>query len=201
MVKKFVSLLSAEALNYKQVIEDFERKGFDGFHFDIMDGHFVKNFAFNSNIIKSLRKITKLPFQAHLEIENPGEYIDMFIDCGCDMITIHPQTCKPEKELRYIKSRGVIASVAVDPDIDINFIKDYFGLIDDVLVMSVYPGFGGQKFIKSSLKKIKELKRIILKNNLNLSISIDGGVSDLNYKSIVNSEADILIYGSTLFNE
>ena len=88
--KKFLSLLSADIANYESVIKSFERKGFDGFHFDIMDGHFVKNFAFGPNIIKSLRKVTKLPFQAHLEIENPGEYIDMFINCGCQIITIHP---------------------------------------------------------------------------------------------------------------
>jgi len=201
MIKKFASLLSAEALNYKKLIKDLEKCGYDGFHFDIMDGHFVKNFAFNANIIRSLRKTTKLPFQAHLEIENPGEYIDMFIDCGCEIITIHPQICKPERELRYIKSRNAIASIAIDPDIDLKFVKNYFKLIDNVVIMAVYPGFGGQKFIKDSLKKIKKLKSIILKNDLSITVSVDGGVDDMTQNSIIKSGADILIYGSYLFKK
>ena len=200
MVKKFISLLSADALHYKSLIKDLEKKNFDGFHFDIMDGHFVKNFAFNANIIKSLRKITKLPFQAHLEIENPEEYIDMFLNCGCSSISLHPQTCSNiERELRYIRSKNAIASVAIDPDIKIDIINKYLNLIDNVIVMTVYPGFGNQKFIEKSLNKIKDLKKVLINNNLNINISVDGAVNEDTQDRLIKSGADILIYGSSIF--
>lgn len=199
MVTKYASLLSAEASNYKKIIEDIEKKGFTGFHFDVMDGHFVKNFAFNAAIIKSLRKLTVLPFQAHLEIENPGEYIDMFIECGCQIITIHPQTCKLERELRYIRTRNALASVAIDPELEIDVIREHMNLIDNVVVMSVYPGFGNQKFIDGSLKKIKSLKGIAMENNLEITISVDGGIDNKTKDKVIDSGADILIFGSSLF--
>lgn len=194
MIKKYASLLSANAVNYQKVIKNLEKQNIDGFHFDIMDGHFVRNFAFNASIIKSLRSITKLPFQAHLEIESPGEYLDMFIDCGCQIITIHPQTCKLERELRYIRSKNINASVAIDPDISIDAIKDFMGLIDNVVIMTVYPGFGGQRLYIKQLKKIELLKEIIIKDKLNITISVDGGVNRNTEKMIIKSGADILIY-------
>lgn len=200
MIKKFASLLSADASNYSAIIMDIQRRNFDGIHFDIMDGHFIKNFAFNSNIIKSLRKITDLPFQAHLEIEDPSEYIDMFIDAGCNIITLHPQTCKIERELRYLKSKNIKTSVAIDPDIEIDIIFNYLNLIDNVVIMAVYPGFGNQKFNDLSLEKIKRLKKLPIFNGRNITISVDGGVNDKTERIIIESGADILIYGSALFN-
>ncbi|MCL5771087.1 MAG: ribulose-phosphate 3-epimerase [Actinobacteria bacterium] len=199
MVKKYASLLSADASDYKKIIGDTEKKGFTGFHFDIMDGHFVKNFAFNATIIKSLRNLTKLPFQAHLEIENPGEYIDMFIDSGCQIITVHPQTCKLERELRYIRTKNALASVAIDPELGIDAVWGHKSLIDNVVVMSVYPGFGEQKFNEESLKKIKNLKKIIEENNLKITISVDGGINSKTENRVIESGADILIFGSYLF--
>jgi ribulose-phosphate 3-epimerase len=199
MVKKFASLLSADASNFEKVITRLEGSGYEGFHFDIMDGHFVKNFAFSPKVIKSLRRHTRLPFQAHLEIENPGEYIDMFIDAGCDMVTIHPQTCNAQRELRYLRAKNILGSVAVDPDIDIVEVFDYLNLIDNIIVMSVYPGFGNQKFISGTLKKIKKLKEKIENERLNITISIDGGVSKETEPEIIKSGCDILIYGSSLF--
>ena len=165
-----------------------------------MDGQFVKNFAFNAGIIRSLRKLTDLPFDAHLEIINPELYIDIFIDCGCQIITIHPQTCKfIERELRYIKSRGRITSVALDPDQDIEIIRNYINLIDNITVMSVYPGFGNQKFIQGTIKKIKNLKSMLINKNLKTTISVDGGIDEELEDEIIKSGADILIYGSKLF--
>ena len=199
MVQKFASLLSAEAHNYEKTIKKLEKQKYDGFHFDVMDGHFVKNFAFSPDLIKSLRKITSLTFQAHLEIENPGEYIDKFIESGCDIITLHPQTCKIEKELRYLRSRNIIASVAIDPDIDIDEILNYINLIDNIVIMSVYPGFGKQNFQKNSLIKIKRLKDIITTGNYDITISVDGGVCKEREKKLIEAGSDILIYGSTLF--
>jgi ribulose-phosphate 3-epimerase len=199
MVKKFASLLNADASNFEKVIAGLEKNGYNGFHFDIMDGHFVKNFAFGPKVIKSLRRHTGLPFQAHLEIENPGEYVDMFIDAGCNIITIHPQTCKAEKELRYLRAKNIISSVAIDPDINIEEVFDYLSLIDNIIIMSVYPGFGKQSFNASSLEKIRKLKAKILIEKLNISISVDGGVSKETEPELVKSGCDILIYGSSLF--
>ena len=199
MVQKFASLLSADASNYEKEIKKFEKQKYDGIHFDIMDGHFVKNFAFSPDLIKSLRKVTSLIFQAHLEIENPGEYLDRFIESGCNNITLHPQTCKIEKELRYLRSRNIITSVAIDPDIEIEEILSYIKLIDNIIIMSVYPGFGKQKFQKNSLTKIKRLKEIIVNDDYNISISVDGGVCKDREEELIEAGCDILIYGSALF--
>jgi ribulose-phosphate 3-epimerase len=200
MVKKFVSLLSADASNYEKIINKLEKENFDGFHFDILDGHFVRNFAFNASTIKSLRKLTKLPFNAHLEIENPEIFLDMFIEADCDIISIHPQTCKKlERDLRYIRARNVLSSVAIDPDIRIDYIKNYLPLIDNIIIMSVYPGFGNQKFIMSSLHKIEKTRKMIEKSNLDISISVDGAIDENISKKIIECGADILIYGSSLF--
>jgi ribulose-phosphate 3-epimerase len=199
MVKRFVSLLSAEAGNYEKIIKKIEAQNYNGLHFDIMDGHFVKNFAFGPGLIKSLRKITKLPFQAHLEIENPGEYTDMFIECGCDIITLHPQTCKIEKELRYLRAKNIITSVAIDPDIKITEVINYLGLIDNIIIMSVYPGLGEQKFQASSFMKIKRLREIIDAGKHDITISVDGGVNEDIEKKLIKIGSDILIYGSSFF--
>ncbi len=199
-IKKFASLLTADAGNYEKLLKDIEKEGFNGIHFDVMDGHFVKNFAFSPQIIKSLRKYTPLPFQAHLEIESPSDFIDLFIECGCNIITLHPQTCKIKRELRYLRARNITTSVAIDPDIKISEILDYISLIDNVIIMSVYPGFGKQKFLVHSLEKIKNLKNIIINNQLPVTISIDGGINPNNENQIIESGCDILIYGSSLFN-
>ncbi|MCL5985497.1 MAG: ribulose-phosphate 3-epimerase [Actinobacteria bacterium] len=201
MIKKFVSLLSADASNYGGTIKKLEKEGFNGFHFDVFDGNFVKNFAFNAEIIKSLRKLTALPFNAHLAIEDPGRFLETFIEVGCDIISIHPQACKKvERDLRYIKAKNILSSVVIDPDIKIDHITNYLPIIDNIIIMTVYPGFNKQKFIASSLVKIKMIKEIITENNLNISISVDGAVDKNTSKEIIECGADILIYGSSLFN-
>ncbi len=200
MIKKYGSILSADASNYGEAIKKIEDMKFDGLHFDIMDGHFVKNFAFNAQVISSLRKITKLTFGTHLEIENPGEYIEMFIDAGSDIITFHPQASNSvERDLRLIRARGILSSIAIDPDIEAFEFEKYFPLVDDIIVMSVYPGFGGQGFISSSLKKIKKIKESIISRGLDISISIDGSINEETSGPAIESGADILIYGSSIF--
>ena len=200
MTKKFVSLLSADASNYERTIKKLEREGFDGLHFDVIDGHFVKNFAFNAEIIRSLRKLTSLTFNAHLEIEDPEIYLDMFIDAGCNIVTIHPQVCKNvERGLRYLRAKNILSSIAIDPEIEIDYIKKYLPLIDNIIIMSVYPGFGKQKFIESSLNKIKNIKKIIIESETNISISVDGAIDDNISKKVIECGADILIYGSSIF--
>lgn len=199
-IKKFASLLSADPLDYKEVITGLENEGYDGFHFDVMDGHFVKNFAFDSWTIRSLRKLTGLPFGIHLEIENGPEYIDMFLDAGADIITIHPQTIKnPARSLRYLRAKKIGASIALDPDIKVSQIEGLLPLSDNVIVMSVYPGFGSQEFIKGSLKKISELKHLIQKEGLETTISVDGCINEKTSKEVIGAGADILIYGSSIF--
>lgn len=200
MIMRYVSLLSADAADYGKTIKKIEKDNYNGIHFDIMDGHFVKNFAFGPELIRSLRGITKLSFQAHLEIENPGEYIDLFIESGCDIITLHPQTCNIEKELRYLKAKNITSSVAVDPDIKIDRIINYLGLIDNIIIMSVYPGFGKQRFNENSYEKIKKLKKTLDSGGYNISISVDGGVNNKNEEKLIKAGADILIYGSSFFN-
>ncbi|MEI7615911.1 MAG: ribulose-phosphate 3-epimerase [Actinomycetota bacterium] len=200
MLKKFASLLSADASNYGQIIKDLENNKFDGFHFDVLDGHFVRNFAFGPGTIKSLRKLTGLPFNIHLETENPEIYMDMFIDAGSDMITFHPQACeKVERALRYLRAKNILTSFAVDPDIEIDYIKKYLPLIDNIIIMCVYPGFGSQKFIEKSLDKIRMTKKIIVESMLDISISVDGSINEDTSKKVIECGADILIYGSSLF--
>lgn len=200
MVKKFASLLDADASNYEKIIRFLEKERFDGLHLDVMDGHFVKNFAFGPQIIKSLRRITDLAFDVHLEIENPGEYLDMFINAGCDKAIIHPQASKNiERDLRYIKAKNVLSSLAISPDIKVKSIEKYLPLVDDIIIMCVYPGFGGQKFIKKSLQKIKIAKKIITSSKFNISISVDGSINKKTAKAVIEHGADILIYGSGLF--
>ncbi len=200
MIKKYASLLSASAVNYGKIIKKLEKENYDGLHFDIMDGHFVRNFAFSPHIIKCLRDITDLPFNVHLEIENPGEYLDMFIDAGCNIMTIHPQTSNyTERELRYLRAKGILTSLAIDPDIEVNYIEKYLPLVDNVIVLSVYPGFGEQKFIKKSLQKIKKIKDTVTNNDLDITVSVDGCVNEQTAKSVIEHGADILIYGSSIF--
>lgn len=200
MIKKFGSLLSADAADYGKIIKDLENKNFDGIHFDVMDGHFVRNFAFNATIIASLRKLTAMFFDTHLEIEDPEQYLDMFIGSGSNMITIHPQACRnPESALRYLRAKKVLSSIALDPDIKIKKILKYLPLIDNIIVMSVYPGFGEQEFIEGSFERIREIKKIITDGNLNISIAVDGSVNNKTEQKIIDCGADILIYGSSIF--
>jgi ribulose-phosphate 3-epimerase len=200
MIKKFGSLLSADAANYGRIIKDLENKKFSGIHFDVMDGHFVRNFAFNATIIASLRKLTAMFFDTHLEIEDPEQYLDMFIGSGSNMITIHPQVCRnPESALRYLKAKKVLSSIALDPDIKIKQILKYLPLIDNIIVMSVYPGFGEQEFVENSFERITEIKKIITDGNFNISIAVDGSVNNKTEQKIIDCGADILIYGSSIF--
>jgi len=199
-MKKFASLLSADPCNYKKIIEDLEKKRFDGLHFDILDGHFVKNFGFSFHTIKSLKKITKLKFNVHLEVENSDIYTNECINAGADILTIHPQTCiNIERELKFIKAKEIQPSIAVDPEVPIKNIEKYLPLVDNIVLMAVYPGFGGQNFIESSLLKIRELKNLILEKNLPITISVDGSVNSNNAEILKRYGADILIYGSSIF--
>ena len=167
-----------------------------------MDGHFVPNLTIGPPVIKSLRKYTKLPFDVHLMISPVHKYIKNFAEAGSDIITIHPEATKNlEKSIKEIKKFKKKVGLSLNPNTNISKIKKYLNKIDLVLVMSVYPGFGGQKFIKEVLKKIKKLKTLKIKNNFNYKIEVDGGINFSNSKSVINSGADILVSGTTIFKE
>ncbi|MCL5985499.1 MAG: ribulose-phosphate 3-epimerase [Actinobacteria bacterium] len=199
---KFASLLYADASDYLKIINFLEKENFEGLHFDVTDGHFVKNFSFNQYIINSLRKHTKLIFDTHLELESPGDFIDMFIKAGSDIISIHPQMCKKlDRELRYLKANNITSSVVLEPDIDLEYVRSCLSLIDNIIVMGAYLGFDEQKFIEQSIVKIKKIKKIIIDNNLNIKIAIEGGINKNNLNKILEAGVDIIVFDSFLFKD
>jgi ribulose-phosphate 3-epimerase len=202
MTEKYASLLSADAADYRSTIKKIESMGFTGLHFDVMDGHFVKNFAFSPQIIKSLRRLTLLTFNVHLEIQRPGEFLEIFIDAGADMITIHPTASKTiERDLKFLRAKNIKSSIALDPELKVIEISKYLPLTDNVIIMTVYPGFGQQNFITGSLEKISELKSIIEKSGMEITISVDGSINEETTNMVIKQGADILIYGSSIFPE
>ena len=201
-IKISPSILAADFSQLGKEINNLERGGADLIHVDVMDGHFVPNLTIGPPVIKALRKYTKLPFDVHLMISPVHKYIKDFANAGSDIITIHPEATEDlEKSIFYIKELNKKVGVSLNPDTKINVIKSQLNKIDLVLIMSVFPGFGGQKFIPETIKKIKDLKEIKDKNNYNFDIEVDGGVNFLNSKDIINAGANILVSGTTIFKE
>ena len=166
-----------------------------------MDGHFVNNIAFGVPVIKSLKKVSKLIFDVHLMIENPEKYIEVFLNSGADIITVHYEAGKNiKRDLDLIKKFNKKACVAIKPETEAKKIFDLLDRIDMVLVMTVEPGFGGQKIIYETLDKISEINKFALKNNINIDIEADGGINFDNVRLVLNSGANIIVVGSALFN-
>jgi len=200
MIKIAPSILSADFSNLEKAIKPIEQYA-DLIHVDIMDGHFVPNITVGPMIITALKKISKLPLDVHLMIENPDRYIEQFAKAGSEFITIHQETCKHiHRTIELIKSFKSKVGIALNPATSISTLKYILPDIDLVLLMSVNPGFGGQKFIFHVLKKIEELKNLILKKNSRILLAVDGGVKNDNAKQIAMAGADILIAGSEIFN-
>ena len=196
------SILSADFSQLGNEIKRLEQGGADMIHVDVMDNHFVPNLTIGPPVIKSLRKHTKLPFDVHLMIDPVHKYIKNFADAGSDIITIHPEATKSlEESINYIKSFKKKVGVSLNPDTKIDVIKDVLSQIDLVLVMSVYPGFGGQKFMPEVIEKITNLKRIKDDMKLNFDIEVDGGVNFDNNQMIIEAGANILVSGTTIFKE
>ncbi len=196
------SILSADFSQLGIEIKRLEQNGADMIHVDVMDGHFVPNLTIGPPVIKALRNHTSLPFDVHLMISPVHKYIKDFAEAGADIITIHPEaTDDLDKSIKLIKHFKKKVGISLNPDTKIEIIKDYLSEIDLVLVMSVYPGFGGQKFIPEILKKIENLKKIKDDKNLNFNIEVDGGVNFDNSKSIINAGANILVSGTTIFKD
>ena len=196
------SILSADFSQLAAEIKRLEEGGADMIHVDVMDGHFVPNLTIGPPVIKALRKHCKLMFDVHLMISPVHKYIKEYSDSGADIITFHPEATENMKDtISLIKSLNKKVGVSLNPDSEINKISNYLDGIDLVLVMSVFPGFGGQKFIPEVLNKIKILKELKDKNNYKFDIEVDGGVNFSNSKDILKAGANILVSGTTVFKE
>ena len=196
------SILSADFSQLGNEIKRLELGGADMIHVDVMDNHFVPNLTIGPPVIKSLRKHTKLPFDVHLMIDPVHKYIKNFAEAGSDIITIHPEATKNlEESINHIKSFKKKVGVSLNPDTKIDVIKDVLSQIDLVLIMSVYPGFGGQKFMPEVIEKITNLKKVKDDMKLNFDIEVDGGVNFDNNQMIIEAGANILVSGTTIFKE
>ncbi|ERM92393.1 ribulose-phosphate 3-epimerase [Caldanaerobacter subterraneus] len=193
------SILSADFANLLQDVKEIEEDA-DLLHIDVMDGHFVPNITIGPVVVKALRQYTPLPFDVHLMIENPDLYIEDFVKAGADIITVHQEACVHlHRTIQRIKGHEVKAGVALNPATPLETLKYILEYVDLVLVMTVNPGFGGQKFIDSMLKKIKELDEMRKEMNLSFEIEVDGGINIKNIKQVVEAGADIIVAGSAIF--
>jgi len=196
------SILSADFSRLGDDIKRLEESGADMIHVDVMDGHFVPNLTIGPPVIKSLRKYTKLPFDVHLMINPVHKYIKDYCDAGADIITFHPEATENILEtINLIKSFNKKVGISLNPDTEINATEEHLDKIDLILIMSVYPGFGGQKFISEVLKKIKDLDKMRKEKKLNFKIEIDGGINFETSKIAVDAGVDILVSGTTVFKE
>ena len=196
------SILSADFSQLKNEIKKLEQAGADMIHVDVMDGHFVPNLTIGPPVIKSLRGHTNLPFDVHLMISPVHKYIKDYADAGANIITIHPEATNDLKEsIKYIRDLGKKVGVSLNPETPLEIIENFLKDIDLVLIMSVHPGFGGQKFMPEVLEKVKKLRNIIIEKKLELDIEIDGGIDFDNNKMVIEAGANILVSGTTVFKK
>ena len=196
------SILSADFSQLGNEIKRLEKSGADMIHVDVMDGHFVPNLTIGPPVIKNLRDYTKLPFDVHLMISPVHKYIKDYAEAGADIITIHPEATENINEsINLIKDLKKKVGISLNPDTNIDIIKENLSNIDLVLIMSVYPGFGGQKFIPEVLSKIEDLKKIKINNKLNFDIEVDGGINFSNCRQVIKAGANIIVSGTTIFKE
>jgi ribulose-phosphate 3-epimerase len=196
------SILSADFARLAEEIAAVEQAGADLLHVDVMDGHFVPNLTVGPPIIESLKKVTKLPLDVHLMITNADAFISEFVDAGADYLTVHVEACPHlHRTIQSIKERGIKAGVTLNPATPISSLQDILGDVDLVLVMSVNPGFGGQKFIPSVLKKIADARAMLDRINSHALLEVDGGVKVDNTREIVAAGATTLVAGSAIFSQ
>ena len=201
-IKIAPSILSADFSRVGEEIRATAEAGADVMHLDVMDGSFVKNISFGPKFIKEARPYTKAIFDAHLMIVNPWNYIDRFADAGADIITVHYEACgdRLKDTLKAIKSLGVKCGAVINPDTPVDSIKDVIEECDMLLLMSVFPGFGGQKFIPEVLPKIEQAAKLIEKTGKEIDLEIDGGITKENVRLVKDAGANVLVAGSSVYN-
>lgn len=201
MIKIAPSILSADFANLSSDVIAVEDAGADMLHIDVMDGHFVPNITLGAPVVKSLRKVTDLVFDVHLMIDNPEQYIKDFVLAGAQIITVHAEASKHlHRLLQIIRNEGVKAGIALNPATPISIIEHLLDDLDMILIMSVNPGFGGQKFIPAMYDKIYSLKEYLNKKSKYIPIQVDGGIGLDNIHKVYNSGAEIIVAGSAIFN-
>jgi ribulose-phosphate 3-epimerase len=195
------SILSADFANIQRDVEMINKSEADWFHVDVMDGMFVPNISFGFPVIKAVKKYAKKPLDVHLMINDPDRYLQLFKEAGADILSVHLEACNHlHRTIQGIKALGMKAGVAINPHTSVNLLTDVIADIDLVCMMSVNPGFGGQKFIENTYSKITALKELIREKKSNAQIEIDGGVDLLNYKKLVETGATVLVAGNTVFS-
>ncbi len=200
-IKIAPSILSADFSKMGEEVKSLEGSGADLVHCDVMDGVFVNNITFGIKMVEDLRKITSLPLDCHLMIVEPQKYVERFVRAGADIVTVHAEACKEglKDTLMLIKNAGAKCGAVINPDTPVSAIREVLPLSDMVLVMSVFPGFGGQKFIPEVLEKVREIRSLAEENGWNLDIEIDGGISSLNAAEVKAAGANVLVAGSAVF--
>ena len=202
MIKLAPSILSADFANLLTDVKKVEEAGAEYLHIDVMDGHFVPNITIGPLIVKALRPHCKMVFDVHLMIENPDKYIEDFVSAGADLVTVHAEACPHlHRTIQNIKQTGVKAAVALNPASPLALIEEVLPMLDMVLLMTVNPGFGGQKFITEVMPKLRKLKAILEENKLDVDIQVDGGVTSETAPEVVSAGANILVAGSAIFGK
>lgn len=200
-VKISASFLTADFSDLRGEIAKVESAGVDWLHLDVMDGHFVPNLSFGPMVIRSIRKLTKLPFDTHLMISNPDKYLESFREAGADSITVQYETCVHlSRTIDRIKELGARAGVALNPSSPLSLLEDVISEIDLVLIMSVNPGFGGQKFLPFVLKKINAAATLIKSQKRSIHLEVDGGIDVKNIQKVAAAGADVVVAGAAIFN-
>lgn len=200
-IKIAPSILSADFSKMGEEVKNLEASGADVIHCDVMDGVFVNNITFGIKMVEDLRKITKLPLDCHLMIVHPEKYAERFVKAGADYVTVHAEACGEglEDTLKLIKNAGAKCGAVINPDTPVSAIERVLPLCDMALVMSVFPGFGGQKFIAEVLEKVRKIRRIIRENDLNCDVEIDGGINAETVKAAKDAGANVIVAGSSVF--
>lgn len=194
------SILSADFTQLGSEIRQTEENGAAFLHFDVMDGMFVPNISFGIPVMKSIRKATRQIMDAHLMVQDPIRYVEAFREAGADLITVHYEACPDvTKVLVKIKDMGLKAGLSINPDTPVEAVREYLELVDMLLVMSVYPGAGGQKFIRESLDRIRDVRRMIQETGRDIDLQVDGGVTLDNIPEIMEAGANIFVAGSAIF--